>query len=121
MFWLELRKLRWRLALASFLLAWPVVQDVSGLDLAPNGNRADKSGYTLWNPTPASLMRELSADRPDKTDSAYTVDAGHYQLEIDLVNWTLDRHNPEGRNVRLSVTEIAAANIKLGILNQLDV
>src|SRR5438105_967812 len=83
------------------------VPDVSGLHLAPNGNRADKSGYTLWNPTPASLMRELSADRPDKTDSAYTVDAGHYQLEIDLVNWTLDRHNPEGRNVRLSVTEIA--------------
>src|SRR5437868_5206562 len=59
--------------------------DVLGIELAA---RPDKSQYTLWNPVPASLMRELSADRPDKTDSPYTVDAGHYQIEMDFANWT---------------------------------
>src|SRR5438046_9245564 len=34
----------------------------------------DKSSYTLFNPTPRAFMRELSADRPDKTDTTYTVD-----------------------------------------------
>ena len=37
----------------------------------------DKSGYTLFQPVPRELMREMSTDRPDQTESAYTVDAGH--------------------------------------------
>ena len=28
----------------------------------------DKSGYTLFNPTPEEYMREISPDRPDKTE-----------------------------------------------------
>lgn len=39
----------------------------------------DKSGYHLFNPTPTALMREMSTDRPDQTESAYTADAGHFQ------------------------------------------
>ena len=45
---------------------------------------SDKSQYTFWNPTPRELMREMSTDRPDKTESPYTVDAGHFQIETDL-------------------------------------
>src|ERR1035437_10086184 len=48
----------------------------------------DKSAYTLINPTPHNLMRELTPDRPDKTESPYTVDAGHYQLEMSFVEFT---------------------------------
>ncbi len=48
----------------------------------------DKSGYNLFNPVPENLMRELSPDRPDETESPYTVDAGHYQLEMDFANFT---------------------------------
>jgi hypothetical protein len=33
-------------------------------------------------------MRELSADRPDKTDCPFTVDAGHFQVEMDFANLT---------------------------------
>jgi len=32
---------------------------------------ADKSDYTLFNPTPKAQMRELSTDRPDTTESPY--------------------------------------------------
>lgn len=48
----------------------------------------DKSRFTLWNPTPKDQMRELSTDRPDKTESAYTVDAGHVQIETDIANYS---------------------------------
>jgi hypothetical protein len=36
-------------------------------------------------------MREMSTDRPDLTESAYTVDAGHFQVEMDVVRYTYDR------------------------------
>jgi hypothetical protein len=59
-------------------LALAALSDISMLNAA---ERADKSGYHLFRPTPRELMRELSTDRPDQTESAYTVDAGHVQLE----------------------------------------
>lgn len=40
----------------------------------------DKSMYTLFRQTPRSQMRELTTDRPDKTESPITVDAGHFQI-----------------------------------------
>ncbi|OUJ75099.1 transporter [Hymenobacter crusticola] len=43
----------------------------------------DKHQYKLFNPTPRKYMRPLVPDRPGITDSPYTVDAGHFQLEDD--------------------------------------
>jgi hypothetical protein len=40
-------------------------------------------------------LRELSTDRPDKTERPFTVDAGHFQLEMDLFSYACDRHDPE--------------------------
>ena len=80
----------------------------------------DKSKYNLFNPTPRAFMRELSADRPDKTDSAFTVDAGHFQLEMDFANFTYDRYNLEHRNARFMAWEAAPLNLKIGLLNDLD-
>jgi hypothetical protein len=54
----------------------------------PDAVRPHKSEYNLFNPTPLAAMRELSPDRPDKTESPHTVDAGHFQLEMDFVNFT---------------------------------
>lgn len=82
--------------------------------------RPDKSGYHLFNPTPAALMRELSADRPDKTESTFTVDAGHFQVEMDFVNLSYDRHNIERDQTSVSGGEAAPMNLKLGLLNNLD-
>ena len=52
----------------------------------PTRSSADKSVFNLFNPVPKDLMRELAADRPDKTDCPFTVDAGHFQIEMDFVN-----------------------------------
>jgi hypothetical protein len=83
--------------------------------------RPDKSRYTLWNPTPRSLLREFSADRPDKTESAYTVDAGHFQVEMDLVSYTYDRDKSGGGDTRTKAWAIAPVNLKVGLFNDLDV
>jgi hypothetical protein len=84
-------------------------------------NLPDKSRYHLFNPTPKQYLRELSADRPDKTESAFTVDAGHFQVETDFANLTYDRYNVDREDRRTLVYEIAPTTLKLGILNNLDV
>ncbi len=76
----------------------------------------DKSGYSLFRPTPDSLMREMATDRPDKTESAYTVDAGHFQFEIDLLSYAYDRSDAE----TVKALAIAPINMKIGVLNNVD-
>lgn len=76
----------------------------------------DKSGYNLFNPTPPGLMRELEPDRPDKTESPYTVDAGHFQLEMDFANYTVD----DSDGVRTHAWNVAPINLKVGLLNNMD-
>ncbi len=80
----------------------------------------DKSGFTLFKPTPRELMREMSTDRPDKTESAYTVDAGHFQVEMDLVNYGYDRHNVARDHTVSDNFAIAPFNFKVGLCNNVD-
>ena len=80
----------------------------------------DKSGFTLFRPTPDALLRELATDRPDKTENPYTVDAGHFQLEMDLLNYTYDRTNSEGANRTVRTLAVAPFNFKFGISNNSD-
>jgi hypothetical protein len=76
----------------------------------------DKSRYTLFNPTPRAEMRELSPDRPDVTESPVTVDAGHFQLEMSLVDYTHDG----GGGAETDALVAAAFNVKVGVLNNVD-
>lgn len=78
----------------------------------------DKRQYNLFNPTPRSLMREMSTDRPDKTESAYTVDAGHFQFEADLASFGIDNWNAEGE--RVFAVNAANVNLKAGLFNNVD-
>ena len=72
----------------------PVSKFVAAFVLAASfgsaSHAADKSRYSLLNPTPDALLRDMSTDRPDKTESPYTVDAGRFQIETDLVAYTHD-------------------------------
>lgn len=81
---------------------------------------SDKSGYTLFNPTPRERMREFNTDQPDMTESPYTVDAGHFQVEADLLNYTHDRDRSEGGDRRLDSLSVATVNLKVGLLNDVD-
>lgn len=84
--------------------------------LAAGAQAADKSGYTLLNPTPAAEMRDMSTDRPDETESPFTVDAGHVQLEMDFASWTQDKAD----GVRTTTVGAGAFNVRLGLLNDIE-
>jgi len=80
----------------------------------------NKTGFNLFNPTPRDLLRELSTDRPDKTESPYTVDAGHFQIESDLVNFSYDAYNGGPSDARTESWSFANTNFKVGLLNNVD-
>jgi hypothetical protein len=77
---------------------------------------ADKSQYTIFNPTPIGLRRAYNTDRPSKTDTPFTIDAGVFQIESDVANWTLDQEN----HVRTRTWIIGNTNFKLGLTNWMD-
>jgi hypothetical protein len=79
---------------------------------------ADKSAFHLLNPTPRELMREMSTDRPDQTESPYTVDAGHFQIELDFFKFTYDRRSLDG--VHTESWNVAPINLKAGLLNSVE-
>lgn len=62
--------------------------------------------------------RELSADRPDRTDCPFTVEPGHYQIEMDIVNFTFDA--PGAGDTRTRVFQIMPLNVKFGLLRNVD-
>ena len=76
----------------------------------------DKSQFTLFRPTPTALLRELATDRPDMTESPITVDAGHFLLEVSFVDYTHNR----SQGVRTDQIIAAPFNLKLGLLNRVD-
>jgi Putative MetA-pathway of phenol degradation len=76
----------------------------------------DKCRYNLFNPAPEDRVRPLSPDRPDETESAYTVDAGHYQLEMDFVNFTYDK--TDGTTTK--IWNVGDFNFKVGLINTVD-
>jgi len=82
---------------------------------------SEKNQYHLFNPTPVELMREMSTDRPDKTESAYTVDAGHMQIETSVIDYTTDKHNPEGEQGKTDTLGVMETNLKLGLTNSTDI
>lgn len=86
-------------------------------DTADSPDASDKSGYTLFNPTPRELMRELSADRPDVTESPITVDAGHFQVELSFFDYAHDDEDGE----RTEAWTVADTNLKLGLTNNMDI
>ncbi|MDB6038558.1 MAG: hypothetical protein JWM99_2399 [Verrucomicrobiales bacterium] len=80
----------------------------------------DKNGYNLFNRTPSSALREMSTDRPDKTESPYTVDAGHFQIEMDFITPSFDHDTSEGFDIQTDAWGVAPINLKVGLLNNTD-
>lgn len=69
--------------------------------------------HTFFHPTPREQWREMSADRPDFTESPITVDAGAIQLEMSFFDYT--------RNGRAESFALAPVNLKFGLLDDMDV
>jgi len=78
--------------------------------------KPDKNQYWLLNPVPADQMRSFSTDRPTKSNVPYTVDAGHFQYETDLVNFT---HQVVG-TTRTDTLLVPNPTFKVGLTNNAD-
>ncbi len=63
-------------------------------------------------PCPAAELRQLSTDRPDTTESPHTVDAGHFQFEMEIANWS--------RNGREREFSLGETNAKIGLNRSTD-
>ena len=100
------------LTIALFVVSHPARAD----DTPPAPSDPDKSGYTLFDPTPDDEMRKFTPDRPAKGYSVRTIDAGHFELETDLINYTYTRY--------LGVTnrsyQALDPNLKIGLTNWAD-
>ena len=77
--------------------------------------KPDKSGYTLFNPTPEALMRDMTTDRPDITETPFTIDAGHLQIESDVFGHAVSRR--DGQGVQSRGHNIITTNFRLGLTN----
>lgn len=81
---------------------------------------AEKWDYHLFRPTPDRLLRDFNADRPSKSDSPITVDAGRFQIESDLYNFSYDRYNPERTDTRVETLLVPSSVLKVGLLPNAD-
>jgi Putative MetA-pathway of phenol degradation len=98
----------WRVAASSSVYADGVSSDTDG---------PDKSGYDLFNPAPDGEMRKFAPDRPTKGYSVRTIDAGHFELETDLISYGVARY----LGVTTRSTQALDPTLKLGVTNWADV
>jgi hypothetical protein len=75
-----------------------------------------RHNYNLFNPVPKNKMKDMETDRPDVTESAYTVEAGHFQVESDLFKQV--RNKSDG--VKTVENDYNLANLKLGLTEKMD-
>ncbi|MES2580200.1 MAG: transporter [Pseudomonadota bacterium] len=77
--------------------------------------------YTLFNPTPANAMRAMATERPSKTDSPYSVDAGHIQIETNLLGYSKNDDCNQGICTKTRQYEVGSFNnIRIGLTNRTD-
>lgn len=78
----------------------------------------DKDQYTLFNPVPDRLLRDLTTDRPDITESPFTVDAGHIQFESTIFGYTRTARDVDGTVA--DIYEIGTTNVRIGLTNNTE-
>lgn len=71
--------------------------------------------YSLFHPTPANRLRDMDTDRPNATNTPHTVDAGHVQIELGVVDFTHDRAGDPGARVRSDDVALGQASVRVGV------
>ena len=79
----------------------------------------DKSRYSLFAPTPDRLLRDMSTDRPDMTESPFTVDAGRVQVETNLFGYA--RSHADDAGAVTQAYEFATTNIRVGLTSSTEI
>lgn len=79
----------------------------------------DKSRYSLFEPTPDRLLRDMTTDRPDATESPFTVDAGRIQVETNLFGFARSRPDLDG--AVSDSYELMTTNVRVGLTDRTEV
>ena len=80
----------------------------------------DKGAFHLLNPTPSQYLRPMDTDGPGATESPYTVDAGHFQIELTFLAYAAETDSFEGEPYELEASAILPMILKVGLFNRLD-
>jgi hypothetical protein len=108
---------RFGMAILAVGLAAATVARADDAPTSPPPPPPDKSGFTLFNPTPDADLRSFCADRPTKSTGPCTIDAGQWQIESDIYNVTTQ--TTDGVT---TVTQLFTnPTLKLGLTNNWDV
>ncbi|AYA38365.1 transporter [Hymenobacter oligotrophus] len=83
----------------------------------PASSPYDSARFHLFKPVPRNQLRELRPDRPGVTESPFTVDAGHLQVETDILR-LINRRDDDKRERQWKAAYVTA---KLGLWRRTDV
>ena len=95
-----------------FIISFCIFSGQASCQIDSGGKR-----YNFTHPLPRTLLKEMETDRPDATESAYTVAAGHFQLETDMFKQVRNK-DQQFLNVESSFNLV---NLKLGLTRRTDV
>jgi hypothetical protein len=102
---------------ANFLIRWPGAV-IGAILMSGAADAQENSQFTLFNPTPPDQMRSFSTDRPTKSNVPYTVPAGHFQYEGNLLGYSYNDTSVPDTTTRSWL--VANPTFKLGLLDNVD-
>jgi len=77
----------------------------------------DSAHFSWRKPVPRDKLRDLQPDRPGVTESPFTVDAGHFQLEMDALRLI---NSGSDQDLRTRDIHVAYSMLKLGLSRKTD-
>jgi hypothetical protein len=98
-------------------LAFSIISSV--VTLARNADDpvpVDKTVFDLFHPTPTRYLREMTTDSTHATQSPYTVEPGHFQIEAILFGYSSFEQNSS----KVKTWNIGPINVKAGLFDRLD-
>lgn len=95
----------------AFFASLGMVGALGSFAVAAEAAGVDKRGYSWAQPVPEAALREMSTDRPDATESPFTIDPGHVQIEMDFANHARDDQG----GGRVTEWEAAPFNLRFGV------
>lgn len=79
-------------------------------------------GHHLFNPTPDDQMRAMTTERPSKTYSPFSLDAGHVQIESNLFGYVRNDDCSGGTCTDTRQRFFGGAtNLRIGLLDNTDI
>ena len=69
---------------------------------------------------PAHAEREMTTDRPDTTESPFTVEAGRVQVEMSFFEYSQDKANSVHADVKVTEWSFAPFNVRIGVADNVD-